>query len=234
MMPLLIVGDYFLGAHILRYALASQIGFSCMSLAHIFWQLILVPHLYFQLSCTSLNGDSFWWSCALSFLGPPPPTTGPVSPNFKNHLSELDETFLVISPLILWSLTKITARRIWRNQWNMIKQPDKPRQGNIQRPMAVGQTWARPWGLADGRDFWKEWKEHEGVMAPGRESVPWELPCGKSLGTEVGWPASGAGGDEPPGDWAWAAPGRKPHPHTCFPSSAGGDSVVTLPLLGKI
>lgn len=109
MLPLLILGEYLLAGHILRYALASQIGFSCMSLARIFWQLISVPHRYFQLSCTSLNSDS-WWSCILLpwflFLGPPPPTTGPVSPNFKNHLSELDETFSVISPLMLWSLTK--------------------------------------------------------------------------------------------------------------------------------
>lgn len=36
MMPLLILGEYFLVGHILRYALASQIGFSCVSLARIF------------------------------------------------------------------------------------------------------------------------------------------------------------------------------------------------------
>lgn len=46
---------------------------------------------------------SFLGSSSLVHL---PPTTRPVSPSFKNGLSELDETSSVISPLILWSLTK--------------------------------------------------------------------------------------------------------------------------------
>lgn len=55
----------------------------------------------------------------------------------------------------------------------MIKQSNKPRQGNIQFHVFVGQTWARSWASAEGTDFRKKWKEHKGVMASGRESVIW-------------------------------------------------------------
>lgn len=41
--------------------------------------------------------------------------------------------------------------------------------------------------------------------------------------------------DKPPGDGARVAAVRKPHPHTCFPSSAcGGYGVTLLPALGNI
>lgn len=41
------------------------------------------------------------------------------------------------------------------------------------------------------------------------------------------------GVDKPPGDWTGVAAVRKPHPHTCFPSSACGDCGNIFPCFGK-
>lgn len=56
---------------------------------------------------------------------------------------------------------------------------------------------------------------------------PWKIPAHQSGVTAV-W----RGVDEPLGTERGLAAVRKPHPHTCFPSSARGDFVVTfLPAL---